>query len=374
MLEGVRELDLHRSPDDTEACRKALLYANPAMASLENLPPDQRAVIQMVLARGRSYDDIAKMLQIDRGDVRQRALRGLDALGPSTRVPAERRASITDYLLGQLSPGQRDETREKLARSPSERAWARVVASELQSLAEDRLPEIPAAAVDGDSVPADVPEASVPAAVPAVAADPARTGSRGTRGPGGPRTIYQPSSRRGGAILLGLVAAVVIAVVVVLIVTSGGSSHKSRGTSASATNASSTPAATSTTACNPSTSTTACPIAQINLRSPTKSSTLGIAEILKKGKTTAIAIVAQGVPANTKHNAYAVWLANSPSDSHAVRLGFVNPGVGKNGRLQTAGGLPSNAASYKDLLVTLETKPNPPQPGTVVLQGQFSAG
>src|SRR5205085_4340979 len=138
--------------------------------------------------------------------------------------------------------------------------------------------------------------------------------------------------------------------------------------------ASTTPAATSATACNPSTSTTACPIAQITLRSPTSSSTLGIAEVLKKGNTTAIAIVAQGVPANTKHNAYAVWLANSPTDSHAVRLGFVNPGVGKNGRLQTAGGLPANASSFKQLLVTRETKPNPPQPGTVVLQGQLSEG
>ncbi|HKO28902.1 MAG TPA: sigma factor-like helix-turn-helix DNA-binding protein, partial [Solirubrobacteraceae bacterium] len=129
------------------------------MASLDNLPPDQRAVLQMVLARGRSYDQIAKMLQIDRADVRQRALRGLDALGPSTRVPAERRESITDYLLGQLTPGEQDETREELARSPSERAWARVVASELQSLTEDPLPEIPAAAVDGGSVPAGEPEA-----------------------------------------------------------------------------------------------------------------------------------------------------------------------------------------------------------------------
>ena len=161
---------------------------------------------------------------------------------------------------------------------------------------------------------------------------------------------------------------------VILIVNSGGSSHKSPSASAAATSASTTPGATSTTACNPATSTTACPVAQINLRSPTSSHTLGIAEILKKGNTTAIAIVAQGVPANTKHNAYAVWLANSPTDSNAVRLGFVNPGVGKNGRLQTAGPLSSKASNYKELLVTLETHANPTTPGTVVLQGQFSQG
>lgn len=323
----------------------------------------------MVLSRGRGYDEIAKMLQIERADVRQRALQALDALGPGTRLPPERRALITDYLLGQLPDRASAETREELARSPSERAWARVVASELQSLAEGRLPEIPPAAVDGPGAdpggPADEP---IAAATPAAASRPEPPQARER----GPRTMYQPSSRRGGAILLGLVAAVVIGVVVFLIVNSGGSSHKSTSASAAPTSASTTPGATSTNACNPATSTTACPVAQINLRSPTSSHTLGIAEILKKGTTTAIAIVAQGVPANTKHNAYAVWLANSPADSHAVRLGFVNPGVGKNGRLQTAGGLPGNASSYKQLLVTLETKPNPPQPGTVVLQGQFS--
>jgi hypothetical protein len=341
------------------------------MASIDNLPPDQRAVLQMVLGRGRGYDEIAKMLQIDRADVRHRALQALDELGPGTRVPSERRALITDYLLGQLPAGARDETREQLARSPSERAWARVVASELQPLAMEPLPEIPAAAVDGEPAAptpqAVEPEGAVAAATPAEA-EPPKTRERG------PRSIYQPSSRRGGAILLGLVAAVVIGVVVFLIADSGGSNHKSNASSSGLTTASTTPAGTSTTGCNPATATTACPISQINLRSPTSSSTLGIAEVLKKGNTTAIAIVAQGVPANTKHNAYAVWLANSPTDSHAVRLGFVNPGVGSNGKLQTAGGLPANASNFKQLLVTLETKPNPPQPGTVVLQGQFSEG
>jgi hypothetical protein len=327
-----------------------------------------------VLSRGRGYDEIAKMLQIDRADVRERALQALDALGPGTRVPPERRALITDYLLGQLPPRVSDETREALARSPSERAWARVVASELQSFAETPLPEIPAAAAEGPgaapSAPAGEPEPQVAAAAPPGAPESEPLQDRGR----GPRAMYQPSSRRGGAILLGLVAAAVIAVVVILIANSGGSSHKSSSASAGATSASTSQGATSTTGCNPATSTTACPVAQINLRSPSSSHTLGIAEILKKGNTTAIAIVAQGVPANTKHNAYAVWLANSPTDSHAVRLGFVNPGVGKNGRLQTAGGLPSNASSFRQLLVTLETKPTPKQPGTVVLQGQFSAG
>ena len=58
-------------------------------------------------------------------------------------MPPERRALITDYLLGQLPPRVSEETRARLAESPSERAWARVVASELAPMASSPLPTIP---------------------------------------------------------------------------------------------------------------------------------------------------------------------------------------------------------------------------------------
>ena len=74
------------------------------MASLDSIAPDQRAVLQLVLQRGRSYDEIAQLLSIDRAAVRQRALAAFDALGPQTGVDEQRRALITDYLLGQLPP------------------------------------------------------------------------------------------------------------------------------------------------------------------------------------------------------------------------------------------------------------------------------
>src|SRR5436305_8633939 len=113
------------------------------MASLESLPADQRAVLELVLRRGRNYDVIAELLSIDRAGVRERALGALDALGPQTGVPSERRALITDYLLGALPERVADDVRARLGATPSERARARVVASELQPLAADPLPEIP---------------------------------------------------------------------------------------------------------------------------------------------------------------------------------------------------------------------------------------
>jgi Sigma-70, region 4 len=333
------------------------------MASLDSLPPDQRAVLQMVLARGRGYDQIAEMLQIDRAGVRERALQALDALGPATNVGDSRRALITDYLLGQLPTQVSEETRQSLGRSPTERAWARVVAAELAPLASGDLPEIPSG-----EVPEQAPEPVAAAEEPDTPRIPPDYGLREPQPPRPPR-----SSRLGGAILLGVGALVVIGVVVFLIVNSGGSSKKSKSPATASTP--STTAATTTTStkgCNPATSTTACPVHQINLISPAGRSTVGIAEVLRKGSTTAIAIVAQGVPSNTTHNAYAVWLYNSAAD--ALRLGFVNPGVGKNGRLQTAGALPANASRYRQLLVTLESQANPRAPGQIVLEGPFAAG
>jgi hypothetical protein len=347
------------------------------MASLDTLPPDQRAVLELVLRRGRSYDEIARLLSIDRAAVRERALAGFDALGPQTGVPPERRSLITDYLLGQLPDRVSEDVRDGIAQSAAERAWARVLASELAPLSADPLPEIPverrrreaADRVDDQTPePADrVDDRSrrpgdrhrEPVAAPAVAEPAASRASAASPPPA--RRARRPSSRRGGALLLGLTTLVVAAVIVVLVASGGGGAkHK-----ATATRTSSTAASTPTT----STSRTRI-IAQINLvPSSGASKTAGIAEILKQGSSTGIAIIAQGVAPNSKNppDAYAVWLYNTATDSHI--LGFVNPGVGTNGRLQTAGALPSNAGHYRQLLVTLETRSNPTAPGKIVLQG-----
>ncbi|MBV8430828.1 MAG: hypothetical protein JO244_06680, partial [Solirubrobacterales bacterium] len=231
------------------------------MASLENLPPDQRAVLELVLRRGRSYDQIAEALSIDRTGVRQRALAALDALGPATRVPAERRALITDYLLGALPPAVAEEVRQHLGQSASERAWARAVSSELQPLAERPLPEVPADT--GTRVRAEAP-ALTSGAAPA-AADAEVAPAAGTR-----------SSRRGGALLLGASAVLVVAVVLVLLLTGGGSKPKKHPTQ--------TVAATGTTSTTGPTGTTGARIvAQINLKPPSgsSSSALGLAEVLQ---------------------------------------------------------------------------------------------
>jgi Sigma-70, region 4 len=320
------------------------------MASLDSLPADQRAVLQLVLQRGRGYDEIAKMLNVDRAGVRERALAAFDALGPHTRVPPERRALITDYLLGQLPERVSEQTRDRLGESASERAWARVLASELAPLASEPLPEIP---VDSGH--------EEPVETGASVADEAETipGDDGVREP--EPAGARPSSRRGGAMLLGIGALVVIIAVVIVVIASGGSSKKH---ATHATTVASTPAGTTSTNGTQL-------IAQVNLVSPAGTKkTAGVAQVIRQGANTGLVIVAQGVPANTSHDAYAVWLYNSPADSHI--LGFVNPGVKTDGKLQTAGVLPTNASHYKQLLVTLETQAKPHGPGKIVLEGALT--
>ena len=89
---------------------------------------------------------------------------------------------------------------------------------------------------------------------------------------------------------------------------------------------------------------------------------------MKASNAYGVIIEASGLAPNS-HNAYAVWLSNTPTDS--TRVGFVNQAVTKTGKLQTGGPLPTNASRFKELLLTLETQNNPKTPGQVVLQGAF---
>ncbi len=158
----------------------------------------------------------------------------------------------------------------------------------------------------------------------------------------------------------------IVAVVAIILLSSGSSKPKPA-------TAASTPPPASTTSASGSSTTPPKVVAQINLTPPAAGSkAAGIAEVLKQGASNGIAIVAQNVVPNTTKppNAYAVWLYNSPADAHL--LGFVNPGVGANGRLSTAGALPINAVHFKQLIISLENKASPKAPGTIILHGTLT--
>jgi hypothetical protein len=321
------------------------------MASIDSLPADQRAVLELVLRRGRSYDEIARLLSIDRAGVRQRALAAFDALGPQTGVAPDRRALITDYLLGALPDGVAQDVRQHLGASASERAWARSIASELQGLSDRPLPEIPS----NGRMPHSEARAAAKRAAPAAVA--VADGSPRDRPP------HRPGSRVGGAILLGLAAVVALVLVLVFVVFTGSNAHPRavahRGTAAHHG---------TTTA-----SSSAKVLAQIQLKSPSgATSPAGAAELVRLDGRLGVAIAAEGLAATRKNPPayYAAWLYNSPSD--VSFLGFTGA-VTSNGRLETAGAAPSNASHYHEVLLTLETQTHPKTPGHIVLSGTFTA-
>jgi hypothetical protein len=164
-------------------------------------------------------------------------------------------------------------------------------------------------------------------------------------------------------VLLALAAAVAIALVLVFVVFAGGSAHRHRARAAHT----GTP---SSSLSNSTGSSGTKVLGQINLKPPSGAgSPVGVAEVLRINGQTGVVIVANGLAPNRKSppNHYAVWLYNTPSSAELV--GVVKGLVGSNGRLETGGGLPANAAQYREVLVTLETTAGPKAPGRIVLMG-----
>jgi hypothetical protein len=324
------------------------------MSRLDDLPPDQRATLSLLLRKRKSYAEVASLLSIPERAVHDRAHAALAVLAAreARELTPERRAEIGDYLLGQRAGvAERLATRTHLDGSPQARAWARALAGELEPLAGASLPEIPDGRRDSSTVPA--------------AAEERRTGELPSPAPPDPR-FATPSSRRGGALLLaGLVVVAIVAVV--LIADGGGSSHKQSTSSASA-GGTSTSASTGTSSTS-SQAGRAKEDKRITLR-PTDpaSKSIGVVEVLSEGNKYAFYLAAEHLPAS-RGFFYAVWLYTSPSSFEALSK---SPPVGSNGRLQGGALLPANAGKYHRMLLTKETASRPTQPGPIVLSGGFA--
>jgi hypothetical protein len=331
------------------------------MSRLDDLPPDQRAALSLLLRQRKSYAAVAELLGIPERAVHDRAHAALAVLAPqeARAVPAERRAEIGDYLLGQQpAAAERLSTRTFLAGSGTGRAWAQELAGALEPLAAGALPDIPsppAATATGGS-PAQSSTPGIPAAGKASGASPPASRSEGARSKA---PVALPSSRLGGALLLAaLLAGVVVAVI---LLSSGGGSGK-KATVASSTGTSGR-ASTSTSGSGPKVS------RRLALRAPSSSSrAIGAVEILTEGGKRAFYLAAEHLPPS-KGFSYVIWLYNSPTSFLGLSKA---PAVTSNGRLVGGALLPSNAGNYREMLITRETSSRPAKPGTIVLRGPFS--
>ena len=330
------------------------------MSRLDDLPPDQRATLSLLLRTRRTYTDVASLLDISERAVHDRAHAALAVLAaPQARaLTPEQRAEVGDYLLGQRAgAGERLATRTYLEGSPQARAWASALAEQLRSLSDAPLERIPAASPAGD-----------PGVQSASERDPDAGAAPGTlpppTAPSPPRRSLPsaPSSRRAGALLLAAIVAIVV--VVVIVVNSGGSSGRSgAGSAGSAGTNSSATASTGTSTAR------AKEDRRITLTSPDPASkAVGIAEVLSEGSQYAFYLAAEHLPPS-KGFFYAVWLYNSPTSFQALSRA---PNVGANGSVQGGALLPKDAGKFHTMLLTRETKTNPTSPGPVVLRGAFA--
>jgi hypothetical protein len=327
------------------------------MSRLDELPPDQRAALSLLLRQHKSYAEVATLLGIAERAVHDRAHAALAVLAPrrARELTPERRLEIGDYLLGQ-QPGvaERLRTRTYLSSSEPARAWAAEIAAQLAPLAGAGLPEIPPATgtpAAGSAEPApqrvgDLSTASSSASTSSTA---------GGTGAAGPSPGSQRSSRLGGAVLLTVL--VVAVVVVVLVVTGGGSNGNKASTTTN--KAATTASKTGPTIDN-----------SISLKPThgTRSASVGIVYVLSEGAKRAFFIEAQHIP-EAKGFYYAVWLYNSRTSSLPLSK---TTDVGSTHKLAGGSTLPSNSGDFHEILLTEETNPKPTHPGHVVLRGPFS--
>ncbi|HEY2719349.1 MAG TPA: hypothetical protein VGI52_06945 [Solirubrobacteraceae bacterium] len=342
------------------------------MSRLDDLPPDQRATLSLLLRRGKSYSDVAGMLEIDERAVHDRAHAALAVLAPAQarQLSAAQREQVGDYLLGQQTGvAERLGARTYLDSSPDARAWANALAAELQPLASASLPEIPAGK---DSAPT-TPSRSVRPANDErdQAVEPAH-GDEQTTPPSRRQRPSAPSSRLGGALLLG---AIVVVVIVVVLLTSGGGggSHSSSSSAGDETSSTETSASSKGKGkgenANGTQKARAKEDKRITLTPPDATSkAVGVAEVLSEGSQYAFYLAAQHLEPS-KGFFYAVWLYNSPTSYEALSRA---PNVGASGSVQGGALLPKDAAKYRTMLLTKETASQPTKPGPIVLRGAFA--
>jgi hypothetical protein len=360
-----------------------------AVSGLETLPPDQRAVLQLILVQGRGYADLAATLRLDAAAVRERAHAGAAALGlpGGAEVDPDTRGRVVDYLLGQQDDGERIVTFAELGASPAACRWAQELRAQLAGVASAELPEVPASATaavtngsggSGAAAIAPTPAAVAtapapsPAATPAapalartVAAPPSPPATGGPSTPAGSPSGPRPS-RLGGAILIAGVAALAIVLAIVLI--GGDDSPSPSGSTTAPQTQASTPTQTSTA---PATGQTAArTVGGAVLRATSSGgSAFGAALVQQAAGRRQMAVEVARLPGNSGQDFYAIWLQGAAGNKF---LGFVPRQVRANGTFTVSSALARglDLTAYSTVLVTSEgSTAVPTTPGTPVVSG-----
>jgi hypothetical protein len=192
------------------------------------LSADQRAMLELLLQRGQSYEDLASLLDLPEAEVRERARAALTELGGAD---PDRNVGLTDYLLGQADPIGRADAARHLKEDPEDHSLAAKLAASLQLLVPGaELPKLPAEPGGGRftrRAPAGAQTAE--AAEPAAAGQPGRAGS----------WLSSLNERQRQLTFVGGIVAVLVVVVVLVVALGGGGGEGDSGSAATTTTAAS---------------------------------------------------------------------------------------------------------------------------------------
>jgi len=369
------------------------------MATLDTLPPQGRAIIELLVRQRQGYDDLAAKLDMPPARVRELAREALAALAPATarRVDEDWRDQVADYVLGQQSGPEATATRSHLKRSEPARAWVASLLDSLDPLYGDGdRPEIPeaggapdgAAGAESGSRRRRKAAATAAAGLGASSADahddasagdsPGATATRsggdrdrrgvepaersrgdgdaGVGGGGRPRGELSPEARsivRRRRIIAGALAAGVVAIVLAIVLIGGGGEERER-------------ASRPTAGGNQS---QARLVGQARLDAVGGGDAEGVAVIAERGGRFQLLVQARGLEPAGRGVAYEVWLYRSPDE--AVSLG--GQVTDNRGTLQGAGPLRPNFRSYRYIDISREkVDRNPKHSGRSVLRVSVS--
>jgi anti-sigma-K factor RskA/sigma-70-like protein len=299
------------------------------VATFDQLTADQRAIIELVLQRGKSYHELADLLAMPEARVRELARSALSELTPITasRVEEDWRNQLADYVLGQQTGPESTATKGHLRRSEAARAFTRSLLDSLDTLYTNGLPQVP----EGERATRErLPRRAEREQVAPAEVAPRRSLSAEAQSAVRRRRLL---AAMGGVGVIGLVAILLWPIGVL----TGGDDDNGDG-KASAT---STQNAAS--------------------RGPS-----GLAVIAQRGSQRQAIVQAQGLKPTGQREAYEVWLYNSRSDAKSLGAQVTDA----KGTYQGAGPLPSDFQKYKYIDVSREPiDPNRGHSGQSVLRG-----
>jgi len=323
------------------------------MATFDQLSAEQRAIIELVLKQGQSYEQLGEMLGMPTARVRELAREALVRLSPvsAAGVEGDWRGQLGDYLLNQQAGPESTATRGHLRRSEAARGWARSVLDSLEQFYDEKqLPTIPAGEPGAEAGSAPKP------GEPGEKRDRARAKPAGELSPAAREVV-----RRRRLLGLGTAAALMLAIAVLVwpIGLLGGDDD-------AASDATSEP---DTTTATPAADEQARLVGQLPL-APVgdlegSEDAQGIAAITDRSQV----IVQARLPNNRRNEAYQVWLYNSDKD--AVSLGAQV--ADQQGNFQGVGPLPENFEDYRFIDVSREPVRGPTaHSGDSVLRGDIA--